>query len=85
MTAGVEERSAPAPRIARALPARGICSPRTPAAGPGSSAPDQRHPAKPRGPGGRSDAGRGAGTEPRAAPTGTAQPAEPAAGAVLLG
>lgn len=34
MTAGVEERSAPAPRIARALPTRGVCSPR--AAGRGS-------------------------------------------------
>lgn len=34
MTAGVEERAAPAPRTARALPARGVCSPRT--AGRGS-------------------------------------------------
>lgn len=58
MTAGVEERSAPAPRIARALPARGVCSPRTagrgswllgarpapPGQAPGSGRPERRRP-----------------------------------------
>lgn len=77
--------SAPAARIARALPTRGVCSPRTAARGSWLLGARPGPPCQARGPGGRSDAGRGAGTEPRAVPTGTAPPAAPAAGAVLLG
>lgn len=79
MTAGVE-KSPTAQRIAPSAAHRGGHSPRTAGQDPESAAPEQRRPPKPGDPGGRSDPGREADTEPRAAPPGTAQPAQPAGG-----
>lgn len=79
MKAGVE-KSPTAQRMAPSAAHRGGRSPRTAGQDPESAAPEQRRPPKPGDPGGRSDPGREADTEPRAAPPGTAQPAQPAGG-----